>query len=472
MPPRCSYTSIVGGCLLSHSSLELIEPTRRISLAGVACALPPKRIDLVAKRGALVTQLTVELILDCRLCTSGWLRRAGHHRLQLGSHRLDVTLRESDLFLLSRHLLLDDLDPLGVHFLILGRDLHGLAIADPLGELAPASHSLELRCFHDEPLTRLLERLAKLVQSIRACTRVSFMRDATIRRSSGFVARLSNSSNDRRKPSNAMGLLVLKEGGVYDTGRVISHATASEAMTHVPLVIVTGTTEVIRSIPRIRVNEAYANALVEAGLIPVILPPIDAVAAVAALKDVAGLVLTGGEDVDPMLFGETPHPETGAPHHRRDAYELALAHAALELRVPTLAICRGAQVVNVALGGSLVQDIPSQRPGPVAHDPAGRRTERVHRIEIDPDSRLARDVGATSIATNSSHHQSVDRVAAGLRVTARSEDGIIEALESTDPEWWMVAVQWHPEELTGTAESWDRRLFTAFGDAVRANGRD
>lgn len=243
-------------------------------------------------------------------------------------------------------------------------------------------------------------------------------------------------------------------------------------MTFVPLVIVTATTEIIRGIPRIRVNEAYANALVEAGLVPVVLPPIDAAAAIAALEDVAGLVLTGGEDVDPALFGETPHVATDPPHHRRDAYEIALAQAALDRRVPTLAICRGAQVVNVALGGSLVQDIPAQRPGSIAHSPAGKRAERVHRIDIDPDSRLARDLGATSITTNSSHHQSVDRVAAGLRVTARSEDGIIEALESIDPQWWMVAVQWHPEELTATPEDWDRRLFAAFGDAVRASGRD
>ena len=243
-------------------------------------------------------------------------------------------------------------------------------------------------------------------------------------------------------------------------------------MTFVPLVIVTATTEIIRGIPRIRVNEAYANALVEAGLVPVVLPPIDAAAAVAALEDVAGLVLTGGEDLDPALFGEALHDATDAPHHRRDAYEIALAQAALDLRVPTLAICRGAQVINVALGGSLVQDIPSQRPGSIAHSPVGKRAERVHRIDIDPDSRLARDLGATSITTNSSHHQSVDRVATGLRVTARSEDGIIEGLESIDSRWWMVAVQWHPEELTATPEAWDRRLFAAFGDAVRASGRD
>jgi putative glutamine amidotransferase len=93
-------------------------------------------------------------------------------------------------------------------------------------------------------------------------------------------------------------------------------------------------------------------------------------------------------------------------------------------------------------------------------------------VAIDSESSLARVVSATSILTNSSHHQSVDRVGRGLEVTARSEDGIVEAFEPTDRAWWMIGVQWHPEELTATPEDWDRRLFAAFGDAVRATRRD
>jgi putative glutamine amidotransferase len=243
-------------------------------------------------------------------------------------------------------------------------------------------------------------------------------------------------------------------------------------MSFAPFVIVTATTEVIRGVSRVRVNEAYTNALVAAGVVPVVLPPVEPAMAVASLTDIAGLVLTGGEDIDPTLFGEPVHPATGAPHRRRDAYELALAREAHERRIPTLAICRGAQVMNVALGGTLVQDIPSERPSRIVHDPAGQRAERVHGIEIDPHSQLARVVGASAIATNSSHHQSVDRIGRDLRIVARAGDGIVEAIESTDPAWWMVAVQWHPEELTATPEDWDRRLFAAFGDAVRANGRD
>jgi putative glutamine amidotransferase len=243
-------------------------------------------------------------------------------------------------------------------------------------------------------------------------------------------------------------------------------------MTFAPFVVVTATTEVIRDVPRVRVNEAYINALASAGLIPVVLPPLRPDMAVAALSDIAGLVLTGGEDVDPALFGQVPHPATGLPHAARDSYEFALARTAFEQRIPTLAICRGEQIMNVALGGTLVQDIPSQAPSAIDHDPAGRRADRVHRVDIEPDSMLAKSIGATTIRTNSLHHQAVDRVASGLRVVARSEDGIIEGLESVDPAWWMVAVQWHPEELTGTPEPWDRQLFDAFARAVRESGRD
>lgn len=243
-------------------------------------------------------------------------------------------------------------------------------------------------------------------------------------------------------------------------------------MSSAPFVIVTATTDVLRKRSRVRVNEAYTSALSAVGLVPLVLPPIDPAVAVTALGDAAGLVITGGEDVDPEHFGEAAHPATGTPHAGRDAYELALAKAAFEHRVPTLAICRGIQVMNVALGGTLVQDIPSQRPSDIEHDLSSRRTERVHAVEIEANSELARVVGATRITANSSHHQSVDRVAGDLRVTARSDDGIIEAVEPREPGWWMLGVQWHPEELTGTPEDWDRRLFEEFARAVRASGRD
>jgi putative glutamine amidotransferase len=210
------------------------------------------------------------------------------------------------------------------------------------------------------------------------------------------------------------------------------------------------------------VNEAYTDALLAAGMIPLVVPPIDPRAAVSALNGVDALVLTGGEDMDPKHFDQPSHEKTGQPHAARDTCELALARAARDRRTPTLAICRGAQVMNVAFGGTLVQDIGSQRTTDTNHDQSTRRTERVHAVSVDEGSLLSRIVGAAEISVNSSHHQSVDHVAPGLRVTATASDGIIEALESADPAWWMVAVQWHPEELTGTPEDWDRRLFEGF----------
>lgn len=233
-----------------------------------------------------------------------------------------------------------------------------------------------------------------------------------------------------------------------------------------PQVLVTATTEVVRGRSRVRVNEAYTDALVAAGMTPLVLPPIASRAAVAALDGVDALLLTGGEDIDPKHYDQASHDKTAEPHARRDACEIALACAARERRTPTFAICRGAQLINVALGGTLVQDIRSQRTTDIDHDQSARRTERVHAVAVDEGSLLSRVVGAAEIGVNSSHHQAVDRVAPGLRVTATASDGIIEAIESVDPAWWMLAVQWHPEELVNTPEDWDRRLFEAFSRAI------
>lgn len=243
-------------------------------------------------------------------------------------------------------------------------------------------------------------------------------------------------------------------------------------MSFAPFVIVTATTEIIRGRSRVRVNEAYTDALASVGLVPIILPPGDPIVAACSLREIAGLVLTGGEDIDPRRFGEEPHPATGEPHQPRDAYEIALARAAYERRIPTLAICRGVQVMNVALGGTLVQDIPTQVKTTINHDQSEQRHDRVHEVRFEPGSAVARLMNAPAIFTNSSHHQSLDQVPPELKVTGRAPDGVIEAVEPTDPAWWMIGVQWHPEELTGTAEDWDRRLFAAFASEVRAVGRD
>jgi len=241
-----------------------------------------------------------------------------------------------------------------------------------------------------------------------------------------------------------------------------------------PIVAVSATTEIIRGLPRVRVNEAYTNALVGAGLIPLVVAPMDPELAAAIVERVDGIVFTGGEDVAPERYGHAPHPATESPHRGRDALEIALVTAARSANLPTLAICRGLQLVNVALGGTLVQDIPGERSAPINHSRSDARTSRVHPLRAISGSRLATAVGATTFSVNSSHHQAVDRLGAGLAVTATAPDGVIEGAEWTgDDHWWMVGVQWHPEELTETAEDWDRALFAAFRDALarRATGR-
>lgn len=200
----------------------------------------------------------------------------------------------------------------------------------------------------------------------------------------------------------------------------------------------------------------YADAVADAGGAPVLLPPLPDVA-LDALRAVDALVLAGGADVDPEHYGAVRGPATGQPRQDRDVTELALARACLERDVPLLAICRGMQVLNVALGGSLVQHLPDVA-GTAAHrDGDGRFHERT--IDVAVDSLLGALVG-DRLDVHCYHHQSVDRLADGLRAVAWSEDGVVEALEPVQPSAFLLAVQAHPEE------SADRRLFAALTGAA------
>jgi putative glutamine amidotransferase len=211
------------------------------------------------------------------------------------------------------------------------------------------------------------------------------------------------------------------------------------------------------------------TALENAGLIPLIVPPLSNTHAAAAVLDsVAGLVLTGGEDVDPARYGEKRHEKVRNVNAARDATEAALIEEAQARGTPVLAICRGIQILNVALGGTLVQDIPSQCETDIDHDEDTPRDSRSHEVSIEPGSLIAKAIGTDHARVNSFHHQSVKRVAEGMRVTARSPDGVIEGIESTDEDWWVMGVQWHPEEMTESAEPWDRGLFKAFARKLEA----
>jgi putative glutamine amidotransferase len=239
-------------------------------------------------------------------------------------------------------------------------------------------------------------------------------------------------------------------------------------MPSAPMIGITATTEMQRGACRVRVNAAYSRAVEESGGVPVILPPLQTLAAVGRLLDhVDGLLLTGGEDVGPERFGQARHPALGTVNPVRDATEVELVSIARHRAVPTFAICRGVQLLNVALGGSLVQDIPSERPDALQHDPHTGHDVRSHDVELAPDSRVALALGVTHLRVNSLHHQAVDRVAEGLRLTAWAPDGIVEGVEWAATDWWAVGVQWHPEELIGDGRPWAGRLFGAFVEQAR-----
>ena len=242
-------------------------------------------------------------------------------------------------------------------------------------------------------------------------------------------------------------------------------------MSSLPAIAVTSTTERIRGVIRVRANESYTDAARSVGLRPYLLPPSSPDDAASMLDGIDGLLLTGGEDVDPAHYGATPHLALGEVHARRDAFELALVRAARARRLPTFAICRGIQVANVALGGTLVQDIASEWKNPGRHDGDWDRDVRVHPVTVQTGSLLARALGDTDVTVNSMHHQAVASLAPGLLAVAHAPDGIIEGAEWTGDDWWLLAVQWHPEELVGTPEPWDRALFAAFARACHSASR-
>ena len=187
------------------------------------------------------------------------------------------------------------------------------------------------------------------------------------------------------------------------------------------------------------VSAPYVKAVRKAGAMPVLLPIVDPDDAAAMLEMVDALIITGGADVDPVNYNAPADPRLGATDPVRDAADLAITRAAVDSNVPTLATCRGIQVLNVAMGGSLVQHVDE-------HMRVDMYNEEVHDVEIDPASRLATILGTAAIGVNSMHHQVIDRLGTGVRAVAHNHDGHIEAIElDTAPA--VLGVQWHPELL-------------------------
>ncbi len=221
-------------------------------------------------------------------------------------------------------------------------------------------------------------------------------------------------------------------------------------------------------------NPEYAKAIQSAGGLPLVVPPlaqseqVDAHAIETLLDSIDALLLTGGDDLHPRVYGQPLHPKAELMDVERDAADVALARAALERGVPILGICAGMQLLNVALGGSLHQHLADLRgsryPALLPIHDAQETDAKEHGVVVERGARLAAAVGAGAIVTNSRHHQAIDRVADGLVVTALAEDGVIEGVELDDGRF-VIGVQWHPEEMA--ADSGQRRLFEAFIDAAR-----
>lgn len=222
---------------------------------------------------------------------------------------------------------------------------------------------------------------------------------------------------------------------------------------------------------RAGVNASYVSAVAGAGGVPLILSQlIGEAGAPRALEGCEGLLLTGGEDVDPAYYGEQPSKALGSVDRERDRFELALFRAARAARLPVLGICRGIQLINVALGGTLYQDLPSERPGPIDHDPGTARGARTHHVRLAPGSRAARALGVDRLVPNSFHHQAVKDLAPALIATGWSDDGVIEAVEGRPDDAWLLAVQWHPEEMHEDVSAPERGLFRALVEEARRAG--
>ncbi|PKG23213.1 gamma-glutamyl-gamma-aminobutyrate hydrolase [Niallia nealsonii] len=209
------------------------------------------------------------------------------------------------------------------------------------------------------------------------------------------------------------------------------------------------------------VHHDYQKAIAANGGIPIILPFLEENLAEEMAEQCDAILFSGGEDIDPKFYGQDPHQKLAATIPLRDKWEIALLEKAMKKKKPILAICRGIQLLNVALGGTLIQDIPSDVKGSIKHSQTVNRSWDSHWVILEKGSRLETILQAKKIRVNSLHHQAVDHLAESLRVTATSSDGIIEAVEHTYYEHFLLGIQWHPESMAATDETMNK-IFAEF----------
>lgn len=217
------------------------------------------------------------------------------------------------------------------------------------------------------------------------------------------------------------------------------------------------------------IEDEYIQALEEAGGQPLVLPPsLSPRASVATLAYARGLLLSGGNDLAPLIFGEQPHPKLETVDAQRDEQEMALVEEALKLGLPILGICRGMQTINVALGGGIIQHIEGTGDDAIQHRQKAPGWHRHHQVDVLPNTLLGSVLGEGAIGVNSYHHQAVAALGRGLTVSAWSPDGLAEAIESKNP--WILGVQWHPERMYSRHREF-LQIFSAFITAAKGAPR-
>ncbi|MDR1518210.1 MAG: gamma-glutamyl-gamma-aminobutyrate hydrolase family protein [Dysgonamonadaceae bacterium] len=207
------------------------------------------------------------------------------------------------------------------------------------------------------------------------------------------------------------------------------------------------------------VSGTYINAVIKAGGTPILIPMTENGAVIKNIvRQIDGLILSGGEDVNPSFYGEEAIAELGDVDSVRDVYDLMLLKMAADKNIPILGICRGEQLINVAFGGSLYQDIPAQHPSEIKHLQEESSKIGTHDVSVVPGSALGTIIGEGNFSVNSFHHQAVKQIAPGFRVSAWATDSIVEAIEAL-PERNILAVQWHPEGFVQDGDSVMLKLF-------------
>jgi putative glutamine amidotransferase len=217
-------------------------------------------------------------------------------------------------------------------------------------------------------------------------------------------------------------------------------------------------------------QHSYADAILRAGGLPILLAPVPDPHVPRLLERLDGLVLSGGGDIDPSRYGGKSHDSIYGIDFDRDEFEIELVKSAAAERLPVLAICRGLQVVNVALGGTLIEDIPTEM-GSADHTVIGHKVFNGHQhVRLDPSSLVSQVIDAVDVQVNSIHHQAVRALAPGFRAVGWADDGVVEAIEHEDGGWHLLAVQWHPEYLNDADDPASMALFDSIvtNSAARA----